>query len=68
MSRLYFFIFGFKKSIYEKLCTPIEFKVQFIYLFNDWFKAPKYRDMLEYVKRLECSYYFNKIPLAALGL
>lgn len=58
----------FKKSIYEKLCTPIEFKVQFIYLFNDWFKAPKYKDMLEYVKRVGCSYYFNEIPLAALGL
>ena len=58
----------FKKSIYEKLCTPIEFKVQFIYLFNNWFKAPKYKDMLEYVKRVGCSYYFNEIPLVALGL
>ena len=36
----------FKKSIYEKLCTPIEFKVQFRYLFNNWFKAPKYKVFL----------------------
>lgn len=58
----------FKKSIYEKLCTLIEYKVQFIYLFNDWFKAPKYKDMLEYVSSVGCRYYFNEIPLAALGL
>ena len=57
-----------KKRIYEKLCNPIEFKVQFIYLFSDWFKAPKYKDMLEYVNSVGCSYYFNEIPLAALGL
>ena len=59
---------AFKKKIYEKLCTPIEFKVQFIYLFNDWFKAPKYTDMLYDVNSVGCSYYFNEIPLAALGL
>lgn len=58
----------FKKSEYEKLCTPIEYKVQFIYLFSDWFTAPQYKDMLEYVNSVGCSYYFNKIPLDALGL
>ena len=58
----------FKKSIYEKLCTPIGFKVQFMYLFSNWFTASRYKDMLEYVNKVGCSYYFNEIPLAALGL
>lgn len=58
----------FKKRIYEKLCNPVKFKVQFIYIFSDWFTAPRYKDMLEYVNSVGCSYYFNKIPLDALGL
>lgn len=58
----------FKKLEYKKLFTPLGYDVEFIYIFNDWFKDPKYQDTLEYIQQMECSYFYNQIPLAALGL
>lgn len=58
----------FKKMEYEKLFTPLGYTVEFAYVFNDWFLRPEYRDVLEYIKKTECYYFFNKIPLKFLGL
>ncbi len=58
----------FKKQEYEKLFFPLNYKVVFIYVFNDWFRHPQYRDTLEYIERVGCKYFFNEIPLEALGL
>ena len=58
----------FKKWEYEKLFAPLHYHVEFIYIFNDWFLDPKYQDTLEYIKRMGCYYYYNEIPLEALGL
>lgn len=34
-------------------------KVKYTYVFNNWFKDPKYKDMLDYVKSVEgCDYFF----------
>ena len=58
----------FKKKEYEKLFNPIEIKVNYIYVFNDWFKQDVYRDVLKYILDTGCEYYYGKIPFEALGL
>jgi hypothetical protein len=58
----------FKKKEYEKLFNPLDIKVKYIYVFNEWFKQDIYRDVLEYIKFVGCDYYFVEIPLEALGL
>lgn len=36
-------------------------KVFYTYIFNDWFKKPEYRDMLEYIKSVDgCDYVFEE--------
>lgn len=36
-------------------------KVFYTYIFNDWFKRPEYKDMLEYIKSVPgCDYIFAK--------
>ena len=33
--------------------------VKYIYVFNDWFKKPEYKDMLNYIKSIDgCDYIF----------
>ena len=44
------------------------FKVEFIYIFNDWFQDPRYKDTLQYIIDTGCHYYYNEIPLNLLGL
>lgn len=58
----------FKKQEYEKLFHPLGIEVEFMYIFNDWFRDPRYRDTLDYIVQMGCNYYFNEIPLRALGL
>lgn len=48
----------FKKSYYQDLCTPLNIKVKYIYLLNDWFKHPRYNDTLEWILKKNCHYYF----------
>ena len=54
--------------MYKKLFTPLGYKVVYLYVFNDWFKHPRYRDILDYIKENGCYYFFNEIPLDFLGL
>ena len=58
----------FKKKEYQKLCNPIHYHVEFIYVFSDWFKNERYTDFLTYIKDVGCKYFFNDIPLNVLGL
>ena len=58
----------FKKKEYEKLCHPIGFKVEYLYVFNDWFRQSVYRDTLQYIEDVGCNYFYNEIPLDFLGL
>lgn len=58
----------FKKLEYEKLCNPKGYNVEFIYVLSDWFKQNQYKDILDYIKHVECQYYFNNIPLEYLEL
>ncbi|MBQ9609577.1 MAG: hypothetical protein IJV15_09065 [Lachnospiraceae bacterium] len=58
----------FKKLEYQKLFKPLDFDVEFIYIFNDWFLDKRYFDTLEYIKNMGCHYFYNEIPLDFLGL
>ena len=58
----------FKKKQYKKLFSRLNIEVEYMYLLNDWFKKPEYKDVLDYIISVDCSYYFNYIPLEKLGL
>lgn len=58
----------FKKLEYEKLFTPLNFKVEFVYILSDWFMDSQYLDTLAYIKMMGCHYYFNTLPIEFLGL
>lgn len=58
----------FKKKQYRKLMSPFNIEVEYIYILNDWFKKPEYKDTLDYVISVGCQYYFNYLPLQKLGL
>ncbi len=58
----------FKKIEYEKLFVPLKYEVEYLYVFNDWFRQNKYRDILDYIEMMGCRYFFNSIPLDFLGL
>ncbi len=58
----------FKRRQYIKLLAPAKIDVEYIYVLNDWFKKPEYKDVLDYIKEVGCHYYFNEIPLNVIGL
>lgn len=58
----------FKKKEYEKLFHPLGYGVKFIYVLSDYYNKQKYADFFEYIKYVNCEYYFNELPFEALGL
>jgi len=58
----------FKRKQYMKLVSPVGLKVEYVYVLNDWFKNPTYKDVLDYIHSVNCHYKFNTLPLAWLGL
>ena len=58
----------FKRKQYLKLVSPLGLKVEYVYVLNDWFKKPEYKDVLDYIHSVNCHYRFNELPLAWLGL
>ena len=58
----------FKRKQYVKLVSSLELKVEYVYVLNDWFRKPVYKDVLEYINSVNCHYKFNDLPLAWLGL
>ena len=59
----------FKIKQYKKLLSQLNVEVQYVYILNDWFKKPEYRDVLDYIISIDgCSYYFNYLPLQKIGL
>ncbi len=58
----------FKRKQYSKLVKSLDWKVEYVYVLNDWFKHDSYKDTLEYINSMNCHYLFNKIPLKWLGL
>jgi hypothetical protein len=59
----------FKIKQYRKLLATLNIEIQYIYILNDWFKKPEYKDVLDYIISINgCSYYFNYLPLHKIGL
>ena len=58
----------FKKKQYQKLMAKANIDVEYMYLLSDWFRKPKYKDVLDYIQSVRCQYYFEYIPLNKLGL
>lgn len=58
----------FKRKQYLKLVTPLGLMVEYVYVLNDWFKDPAYKDVLDYIQSVNCHYKFGSLPLAWLGL
>jgi hypothetical protein len=58
----------FKLKQYRKLLAPLKIQVKYVYVLNDWFAKPEYKDVLAYVNDSGCDYFFNEIPLEFFGL
>ncbi len=58
----------FKRKQYSKLVHSLNWKVEYVYVSNDWFKQSSYKDTLDYIHSMNCHYLFNEIPLKWLGL
>ena len=58
----------FKRKQYLKLVSPIGLRLEYVYVLNDWFRKPQYKDVLQYIRNVNCHYQFNELPLACLGL
>ena len=58
----------FKRKQYVKLVSPLDLKVDYVYVLNDWFKDPSYKDVQDYIHSINCYYKFNELPMAWLGL
>ena len=58
----------FKKKQYKKLMAQLNIEVEFIYLLDDWFRKPEYKDVLDYIISMGCQYYFQYLPLQKLFL
>lgn len=58
----------FKFHQYKKLLASLGIKVKYVYILNDWFKKPEYADVLEYIHKVECYYFFEELPFDFLGL
>ena len=52
---------GFKILQYKKIGLALGAeKVTYTYILDDWFKAPRYKDVLDYIKSIEdCDYTFS---------
>ncbi|MCK4441651.1 MAG: hypothetical protein KAU90_06570 [Sulfurovaceae bacterium] len=59
---------GFKLSQYKRLFAPLNHNVEYIYILNDWFRKPEYKDTLDYIIYMNCRYYFEYLPLHEIGL
>ena len=58
----------FKKKQYIKLFSELNYKVEFMYILDNWFRQDRYKDVRDYIISVGCHYYYNYIPLQELGL
>jgi len=58
----------FKRKQYIKLFTPLNIKVEYYYVLNDWFDKPEYKDVFEYIENVGCKYFIGELPFNEIGL
>lgn len=46
----------FKRKQYSKLVKSLNWKVEYVYILNDWFKDKSYQDTLDYINSMNCHY------------
>ncbi|CAG0994699.1 hypothetical protein PLCT2_02679 [Planctomycetaceae bacterium] len=52
----------------NKVVAELGIKVEYVYVLGEWFRQPKYKDVLDYINNVCCHYRFGSIPLDWLGL
>ncbi len=58
----------FKKKQYQKLFSELNYKVEYMYILDNWFRHERYKDVRDYIISVGCHYYYSYIPLQELGL
>lgn len=58
----------FKREQYTRLVHALNWRIEYVYVLNDWFMKKEYKDTLDYVCRVGCHYFFYAVPLKWLGL
>ena len=58
----------FKRKQYTRLVHALNWRIEYVYVLNDWFMKKEYKDTLDYIHSVGCHYLFNTIPLKWLGL
>ena len=60
----------FKKKIYSKIINQCSqnYKTEYYYLLNSWFKREEYRDVKDYIVNVGCKYFINVISFKELGI
>lgn len=58
----------YKKRQYAKLVYQMNYGIEYTYVLSDWFRRPKYHDVLEFIEDVGCFYFYNELPLDFLGL
>lgn len=58
----------FKRKQYQKLFAGQNIRPEYVYVLSDWFRNPKYKDVLDYIVSVGCAYHFETLPLKWLGL
>ena len=58
----------FKKKQYIKLFSELNYKVEYVYILDDWFRQDQYKDVRDYIISVGCRFHYNYIPLQELGL
>lgn len=59
---------GFKLRQYRRLFAGTDIEVRYQYVLNDWFSAPRYQDVLDYITEAGADFHFSVVPLTSLGL
>ncbi len=60
-------IIDYRKKQFSKLMAPHGIRVEYICALSSAFKNPIYRDILAYLKSVNCLFSFNGVPAAWLG-
>lgn len=58
----------FKKKQYTKLFAPLNIRVEYYYVLNDWFDKPEYTDVFNYIESVGCKYFIEELPFNEIGL
>lgn len=53
----------FKRKQYQRLVSSLGINVEFCFILNEWYKQPKYNDVLNYITSMGDKYFWGSLPL-----